>query len=58
MARVYLLLLYINFLATHQLLHVPSEVEAGQSFLLLGIVVCSPLGLLLLFTSSFVLDKH
>lgn len=39
----------------HQLLHVASEVEAGEGFLLLGIILRSPLGLLLLLTSSLIL---
>lgn len=42
---------------THQLLHVASKVETGEGFLLLSIIFCSPLGLLLLLTSSLILKK-
>lgn len=40
----------------HQLLHVPSEMEAGEGLLFLGIIFGSPLGFLLFLTSSLILD--
>lgn len=44
-----------NLWLTHQLLHVASKVETCESFLLLGVILSSLLGLLLLLTSSLVL---
>lgn len=40
----------------HQLLHVPSKMEAGEGLLFLGIIFGSPLGFLLFLTSSLILD--
>lgn len=40
---------------TNQFLHVASKVQAGEGFLLLGVVLCPPLGLLLLLTRSLIL---
>ncbi len=48
----------VNHLPAHQFLHVSSKVEAGEGFLLLGVIFCSLLGLLLLLTSSLILKKH
>lgn len=40
---------------TYQFLHIASKVQAGEGFLLLGVILRPPLGLLLLLTSSLVL---
>lgn len=47
----------MNPTRAHQLLHVPSEMEAGECFLLFCFILCSPLGLLLFLTSSLILAK-
>lgn len=41
---------------THQLLHVPSKMEAREGFLFLGIIFGSPFGFLLFLTSSLILS--
>lgn len=41
----------------HQLLHVASKMEAGEGFLLLSVILRSPLGLLFFLTSSLILKK-
>ena len=41
----------------HHLLHVASKMEAGQGFLLLGVVVRLLLGLLFLFASPLILER-
>lgn len=41
---------------THQLLHVPSKMEAREGFLFLGVIFGSPFGFLLFLTSSLILS--
>ena len=48
---------YSNPLTAHQLLHVTSKMEAGECFLLFSLIICSPLGLLILLTSSLILKQ-
>lgn len=48
----------LNPRLTHQLLHVAPKVEAGQGFLLLCVILCPPLGLLLLLPSSLILENN